>query len=208
MEMSITRALSELTLLTKRIEKHDNEALFATVGKKGVEKNGYKSKEDFGKSVQAQEQARAALVQRRDQIKAAVVASNAATKVIIGGKEMTVAAAIERKKTIEADKDALELRVSQYMKASTLVDKSNERKREEITMRLAPEGLQAVSKDVLPEIEKIIEANIKAELSEVWTMPNAEEYLRQMRTDLDTFESEVNFVLTESNTLTKIQIND
>lgn len=49
------------------------------------------------------------LISYRHKIKALVVQSNACTKVIVGKEEMTVAEAIERKQSIQYEKDLLEV---------------------------------------------------------------------------------------------------
>ena len=100
-KMLVTQALNELKLLDSRIEDATNNAIFVIAAKKNEKKvNPNLTKEDFEIRSKAFYQSIMDLIERRKKIKAAIVASNAVTKVTVHDEEMTVAEAIERKSTI------------------------------------------------------------------------------------------------------------
>lgn len=125
-KMLVTQALNELKTLDSRIMRAINNASFVTAAKlceKNVNSN--LSKEDFNTNAKADLQSINDLVKRRNNIKNAIVNSNAVTMVTIAGIEMTRAAAIERKTSIEYEKSLLRQMKTQYANASTLVNARN-----------------------------------------------------------------------------------
>lgn len=100
--LTITRALKELKTLGDRIDKLTSESTFVfLVEKPGQLPVGYKSLEELEQAIKSSYQSIVDLIDYREKIKQAVVNSNATTKVTIGGKEYTVAAAIETKHSIK-----------------------------------------------------------------------------------------------------------
>jgi len=96
--MSITKALVELKVLDKRIQKAIDEIVFIMY--KTKTKNFQVSEEEFRKSTIASYQSLNDMIERRDKIKNAIVTSNSQTIVEIADMKMTVAHAIEYKKTV------------------------------------------------------------------------------------------------------------
>lgn len=112
--------------LDSRIMRAINSATFVTSAKiceKNVTSN--MSKEDFNKNAKADLQSIDDLINRRKNIKAAIVASNAVTMVTVAGVEMTVAAAIERKTSIEYERSLLRQMKNQYLTSQQKVDAKN-----------------------------------------------------------------------------------
>lgn len=103
MEMTITRALSELKMLDKRINRTIDEAVLGglVIGKHI--QNGFQNQEEVEKKAKADDQSIQALIKRRNAIKSAIVVSNATTTIEVAGVSMTVAEAIERKTSIDYD---------------------------------------------------------------------------------------------------------
>ena len=125
-KMLVTQALNELKTLDSRIMRAINSATFVTSAKiceKNVTSN--MSKEDFNKNAKADLQSIDDLINRRKNIKAAIVASNAVTMVTVAGVEMTVAAAIERKTSIEYERSLLRQMKNQYLTSQQKVDAKN-----------------------------------------------------------------------------------
>lgn len=96
-KMTVHKALSELKTIDSRIGKTMNSVPFAFANKhgngtvKGVAVSAYSAE------IKSAFQSVTDLMERRNAIKRAVTLSNATTKVTIGGKEYTVAEAIEVK---------------------------------------------------------------------------------------------------------------
>ena len=124
--MLVTQALNELKTLDSRIMRAINNATFvapAKICEKNVISN--MSKEDFNANAKSDLQSIDDLINRRKNIKAAIVASNAVTMVTVAGVEMTVAAAIERKTSIEYEKSLLRQMKNQYLNSKQRVDVKN-----------------------------------------------------------------------------------
>ena len=132
-KLLVTQALNELKTLDSRITRAINSATFVASAKK-CEKNvaSNMSKEVFCSNAKAAIQSIDDLIARRKRIKDAIVESNAVTKVTVAGVKMTVAAAIERKTSIEYEKMILKQMQNQYMLAQQDVDRKNAQMEESI----------------------------------------------------------------------------
>lgn len=132
-KMLVTQALNELKTLDSRIMRAIQNASFVTSAKiceKNVTSN--MSKEDFNSKAKANLQSIDDLINRRKNIKSAIVASNAVTMVKVADVEMTRAAAIERKTSIEYEKTLLRQMKNQYTSAKQNVDYRNTKMEESI----------------------------------------------------------------------------
>lgn len=107
-EMLVTEALKELKTLDSRIDRAIRTAKFIADAKT-ADKNvtPSKTKEDFKADAQSSYNTIESLIKRRDNIKAAIVASNAVTTVDICGETMTVAKAIDTKASLAYKKALL-----------------------------------------------------------------------------------------------------
>lgn len=122
---SIHRALAELKLLDKRITKTINNLKVVTY-KKGNKLECNIAEEEFKAVVEADMQSVKDLITRRKEIKEKIVKSNAETLVTIAGKEMTVAAAIERKESIKYEKRLAEELKNQLNNLKAIINNRNE----------------------------------------------------------------------------------
>ena len=150
MKMSIHRALAELKTLDSRIKKATDKKFIGC--KKLSAKKEAKTNltpNDFKKEVIGNYDSVIALIRRRNKIKEAVVNSNATTMVEIGGKIYTVASAIERKESIEYEKNLLiELKL-QYNNILATVNRLNDKVEEQLEKKIdAMVGAENASKNV------------------------------------------------------------
>ena len=209
MEISITRALAELKLLDARILKTINNATFVACNKKSAKNvNGRINKEDFNIMVKSDFQSITDLIERKKFIKSAVVESNAKTIVIINKKEMTVADAIERKINIEHEKYLLDAMKTQLRRAVAAMETHNQG----VDLKLNNLLETMVGSDNAKNIDK--ESN---EFAVSYRNDNEYEILdplgidleiKRLEEEIENFESEVDYILSESNTITKIVIPD
>jgi hypothetical protein len=207
MEMSITRGLAELKLLDKRIEKaiHSTNYAGACVGKKPI--TPYTSNEQFENEVRSAYQSVQDLINRRQTIKSAIVDSNAKTVVKIGETEMTVAEAIERKSSIEYDKTLLGKLKSDYNNTLVQIERHNENVNNKLDKHLET-IFGKDGKDKTGEMESVSKA-FKAENEAKLVDPlKIKEVIDKLEYEIDEFENECDFVLSESNTITKITIEN
>ncbi|WPD23067.1 MAG: hypothetical protein SD837_00605 [Candidatus Electrothrix scaldis] len=205
-KISITRALVELKTLEKRIYKtlKNLQPVIVLIGNKP--EAGITSKEEFEKSVKASYQSLTSLIERKRKIKSAVVKSNAATEISVAGEKMTVAEAIERKNSIEIDKNIRKDLATKYSEKIKMIEKHNDSIQNQLFKLLEatyskPEA--EIAKEDYDRIAIPFKENNEAQSFDPLDIKNA---LQEMEKQIDLFESEVDIALTESNSRTEIEI--
>jgi len=128
-QITVTKALSDLNVLTSRIEKETDKltVLSAKLKSKNVLKDKNIKVDDFKNEVKANYQSILDLIRNRDVIKSAIILSNAKTKVVIAGKEYTVAEAIDKKNRIALETDLLMKLKSEFATKSKQVVNFNDK---------------------------------------------------------------------------------
>lgn len=199
--MSITQSLAELKLLDKRLNKALDNVTWAQVKTKSNPVDG----EKFTRTVQADFQSFTDLTKRRDSIKRAVVTSNATTRVKIGSWEGTVAEAIEYKMSIVYKRRLLEVMKNQLYNAKEQF-KYNQ---EAVDTRLEKLLHSELGKDVKTSPETItaltntFRDNNKVELVDPLDLGTR---TRELEEEIESFETNVDWVLSETNGKTQITI--
>lgn len=200
-QMSITQALAEIKLLDKRINKHIDNITWADVStvSKPIDAEKLKSR------ATAEYQSYMDLVKRRDSIKRAIVLSNASTRVKIANWEGTVAEAIEHKKSIQYKQNLLDVMKSQLMNAKS----EYESQKNAVDMRLERLLQSELGKDVKTNPETItalstsFRSNNKVELVDPLDLGAK---ISSLESEIDSFETNVDWVLSEANGRTMITV--
>lgn len=207
MEVSITRSLNELKLLDKRINDAVTGARFISSAKRTSKKvDQVFTKEEFNKKAKASYDGILDLIKRRNLIKSLIVESNAKTKVAVGGKDMSVAEAIERKTTIAYDNLLLAQMKKQYKNAIATLNTKNEKVEQDLnTLIITLVGKEGKNSDN-EAVTKMSETYKADNEWEVVDPLKLKEKIDQLQLDIDVFLSEVDLVLSESNAITKIKI--
>ena len=206
-KMLVTQALNELKTLDSRIIKAIDSAKFVAAAK-NCEKNVVSnvSKEDFSEKAKASLQSITDLMERRKNIKSAVVLSNAVTMVTVANIEMTRAAAIERKTSIEYEKTLLRQMKNQYMSAQQNVDRNNA-KMEDSIEKLVNTAFGKDSKTNIKSEDYSAIADPYKEKNE-WGLVDPIDILSQItkrEEEIDAFLSEIDSCLQISNCTTYIE---
>ena len=200
--MSVTQALPELKLLEKRIDKLESAIQdWCKVSHNGapVDKDKHK------KEVEAQLQSYLDLVKRRDAIKRAIILSNAQTKVKVGSFEGTVAEAIEYKLSIRFKRNLLD-GMKQCLQAKR---EDYEKMKGQVEGRLERLLQSELGKDVKTNPETItaltnsFRENNKVELVDPLDLAAK---ISGLEEEIDAFETNVDWVLSESNATTFLQV--
>lgn len=203
--MSVTQGLAELKLLDKRINKELSYVFWAKVSTK----NNRVDEAALKKVAQAEYQSYMDLVKRRDTIKRAIVLSNATTTVTIGSGSTlwkgTVAEAIEHKASLTYKKSLLE----KIKKCISTVEAEYSSANEALERRLDGLLTSELGKDVKTNPETItalrtsfLETN-KVELVDPLDLMKMAKGLSD---EIDSFESNVDWVLSEANGRTQISV--
>lgn len=205
MKMTIHRALAELKLLDKRIDKQIKDSVpFCVVKKKDEKQVNGMSLEEYNKKVEGNFNAIIDLIKRRELIKAKIMHSNTITKVNVAGEEMTVAEAIERKNTIEYKKKLLNRLRADLQMALDEMENGNI-----ILLDKLESFLEATLGDnpSSKEIETVSEMFKEKNELKLYNPINIEKKIEKLEEEIEDFLMEVDFVLSESNSKTTIEID-
>lgn len=207
-EISITRALKELSVLDKRIidSVGSFKVLDITQGKfKNKALHSNISIEEFNAKTKSAYQSLNDLVDRRNALKSAIVLSNASTKVIIAGSEYTVAEAIEKKTSICLKRAILD----ELRRQKARIDQELENSRAQLNNNLDRFIEQNLGKDKKTNAEdfnNIAKPYIEANEVKAVDPIGIQNRIEELETEIQGFESDVDVALSESNARTTINI--
>lgn len=211
MEITVTQALAELKLLDKRIRSTITDLRVAGVAYGRANKVESTPVEDFKKVAAADTQSVLDLIARRAAIKAAIVASNSQVTVTVAGKVYTVAAAVERKSSIEYHKLLKDILAAQYLRAVNTATKHNQITIPERVQILLGQyyGNQAKAASITAEEQNAI-ADPYREQNEAHLIhtDGLTDLIDKLAVDIGQFLAEIDYVLTISNSQTLITIPD
>jgi uncharacterized FlaG/YvyC family protein len=206
--MSITQGLAELKLLDKRINKCLTYAVYWAQVRTKTNKV---DESDLKKTAQSEYQSYMDLVKRRDTIKRAIVLSNAQTQVTIGtGPKKwvgTVAEAIEHKSSLTYKKNLLDKMVRNIER----VDEEYKEAMEVLEKRLDGLLTSELGKDVKTNPETITALRnsfMETNKVEIVDPMDLKKIAKDLEEEIDAFETNVDWVLSEANGKTMIQLDE
>ena len=207
-QILVTKGLNELKLLDSRINRKIEEGEFIAAAKLSVQNvNGKITKEAYKANAKADYQSIVDLIKRRNNIKSAIIQSNAVTKVDIAGKIMTVAEAIDKKSSIEYEISLLEKLTMQYKTSSDIIIKENEKVDYSIEQLLnTAYGKEGKEKITQASYGAIAEPYRKANEYGLVDALDGEKLIKEMKDKIERFLSEVDTALQISNSTTIINI--
>ena len=199
-ELTVTRALAELTTIKKRAEKLTSNTTFI-----GTRTTGQAWK-DFQPEARANWQAINDLQNRYNNIKFAIIRSNAVTRVQVSGMDLTVAEVIVMKECMTQKKNLLQSLRQQRERTTRNVEQHEKNVQRELDRLL--EGLckNHDGKRDENQITAVSETYRKNNKCEVVDPINLDKEIESLDRAIDSFNGEVDFVLSESNALTKIDL--
>ena len=208
MEMTITRGLAELKLLDSRIATTIGQAQFIDSKKKSATKvTPTQTVEEFSEKAKSVYVSVEKLIANRKLIKSAIVASNANTTVEISGVTMTVADAIERKESVKYEQMFLNQMINNYNQAIAKTNRENEKVQAKLDeLLVASFGKDGKGKTDATEIEMISKPFLAQNEFEIVDVLKIKDKIDKLQFDIQGFVSEVDYVLSESNSITKISV--
>lgn len=206
--MNIHQALVELKTLDKRIESAINDGEWVIANKHSNTKISGVDLKDFAETIKSRHQKVTSLIARAEAIKRAVVNSNAVTKVVIAGKEYTVAEAIEMKNHGVERKKMLIFRLhTDYTHAKAVADRANgaelERRADDYIRTMI--GTTDV-KGMTAEVKRMRDEFIAAQTMELVDPIGVLKQMELLNEEITAFETNVDAALSVSNALTQITI--
>lgn len=207
MKYSINKCLIELKTIDSRIDKMIQNAIFVGMMKNSSTKEHKTalSENEFNVNVNSTFQSILDLMQRKNSIKQAVVDSNARTMITVAGKEMSVASAIERKKSIELDKMLLNRLKKQYHSTIENLNYKNEDMEDSLEKQItAMLGSDNKNTDASISFSKSYRETNGWRIIDPLKCINIIETLEK---DITDFESEIDCEITTSNAITMVEIS-
>ena len=207
-KITITEGLNELKLYDAKINKAIKKAEFIGATKKCSDKVGVISREKFISDAKAGYQQIADLIKNRNALKSAIVMSNAITYLEIGSKKMTVAEAIERKNSIDYEKELLDSMKQQWALSTLNVKKENDKvdkKVDELIQTLVgKDSTKKLDKDEQTAVEAPYRAKNEYELVDPLGLYDL---MVKLEADIDEFETTVDGKLSLCNATTFIELD-
>lgn len=206
-KITVTRALAELKHLDSKIEKEIAKYQFADVHQAKQDKTAFckVTPKEFEKQTKEEYQSVIDLISRRKRLKAAIIKSNAKERVDIAGSKMTVAEAIEYKSSINLERILLnKLRADAAACNKTIDD--NEDKLNENILNMLEQALGADKKHSKDDYETIAKPFYEANKLSLVDPLGILDKIDKLEDKIDSFNSEVDFVLSESNSRTEITV--
>lgn len=206
-EMTVYRALNERKLMLKKLEDPsvmNSAALVVAIKKSVVESDEAKK---VTRESGAQLQSIIDMTHRLAALDAALIESNAKTQITVAGETMCVAAAIQRKSTINTILKKLMTQVTRQVNYATEISAKQtadaETKALNITGARTTEGM---NEDTLDMYNKFVELN-KSVLIPVDGIKDPTEFISALAAKIDTIEAELDAALSVSNATTTIKFS-
>ena len=196
--ITITRALVELKTLDSRIQKTVRDSVYVSYKCSGDE-NAKK------KVTPVLQQKVVDLIAYRNKLKAAIVHSNAETRVMIDKNEYSVAECIERKASISYEKMVLSEMKSQLASATNDVENFNNQVQKKLD-KLLEVSFGSNQKTNVDDMKTFSDNYVKANRAELVDPMKIAEKIDLLEDQIVKFESEVDLVLSESNATTYIKV--
>lgn len=210
MGISVTRALAEIKSLDARINEQSTNVLLVAVAKgkddrrKVVDYSGSVAEIEGG--IQANYDRLISWINRRNNLKRAIVDSNAKTTVSLAGVTMTVAEAIERKASIVHEKNLLANMQRQYGNVNAKIAQFNQQLDDQIEKAVTAAYQNDKGKATEEQYKAVAEPRRQEHEASLLDPLKIAEKVDALRTKVADFEQEVDFVLSESNARTMLDI--
>ena len=210
-KMSVTRALAELKRLDGRLNcMAIDQSIFVSVAVGRGDKQKVLGVSDTVQNVVSQIQSNRdrvnSMLEMRAKIKSAVIASNAATKVKLGAREMTVAEAIELKKSIDVKRNMLNTYRRQVIQANALVAKQNAALEAQIETNLATIYGNEKGKVDATMFEAIAKPQREQKEASLIDPIKINDLIKSLEEEISLVETELDFTLSEINAKTEIEV--
>ena len=202
-KMTIHRALGEIKLYDKKIvDLLDKD--FVLASKKRLAKIHGVDVEKYKEEMKANLQSLRALMRNRQTLKSAIAKSNETTEVTIGGETMTVLDAIERKNFMNMRMSVVNTLKAQFNRADREVRMYEDNLQANLENYIKNTTKELNNKDLIESLTESYKS-----LNEVVMIDpsNLRLVIEEMTKENDQFNTEVDYVLSESNSNTTIEVD-
>lgn len=147
-----------------------------------------------------------AMFDSRSAIKAAIIASNAATQVVIGSKTVSVAEAIEMKTSVTYKKQLLQVLKSQFNECNSVVTMLNQKLDDTIEANLKAIYGSDKSKAEASAYEAIAKPQREQKEAALLDPKDIQKKIELLTEEIAVIETELDYVLSTSNTTAVIEV--
>lgn len=206
-KMLVTQALNELKVLDSRIGRAVRDADFITPAKTSDSKVKLGvTKEYFVKNAKASYDSIEDLIKRREDIKSAIIESNAKTVVDICGEEVSVAKAIDMKESIKYKKQLLVRMTAQRDNSKATVVSQNVAMENKIDQLVTTAFGKESKQNIKPEDYDSIAVPYRASNEYSLVDPlELDKKIEELERYIEDFESTIDAKLQVSNCITYIE---
>lgn len=205
--MNVHQALCEIKLLDKRINSEIQNMQSIGITKKVAQMVGSQSVTKFKEEAMSQFQKINDLIKRRAAIKSAVVLSNAINKVHIGGKEYTIAEAIEMKNHgLDGKRELRNHLAYQLQVGESTLTRTNEVNDIKCDNYIKETFSNKENKSGAAEIQAAREGYLTSLAVELVDPIGVRDVIKTLADEIDKFEAEVDSALSTSNATTELTI--
>ena len=208
MKLTLARELAEIKLLNSKIEKNiNNLQLVATkTGKKDVINNSNLKVVDFNENAKSSYQSTLDLIKRRNLIKSKLTQANAITIVTIGDKNYTIAEAIDRKNSINIEKDLLSRLNTTLNQQIRNMNTANDKMEDNINRMVETKmGTDKSKSEDIADLKRIFRESDTTTLVDPLDLKTK---IEELTKTIEDFELNIDFALSEANAINYIEIED
>lgn len=206
-QISITRALKELKGLDDRIRRAVSQLqVVAVVKGNRTDTIQGESIEEFGKRAKEKYQSVVDLLKRRDSIKKSIILSNATTEVVVVGKKMTVAEAIEKKNSLVYYEGLISTLKAQFGNNQEVAESRNYQEQQKLDALLTALVGKDKSKWDSEEAKSLVTKYEKDNMHKIFDPIKAREIYEKLSEEIQQFREDIDIVLTEKNSVTMITV--
>lgn len=164
--------------------------------------------EDFEKQIEPGNQSIEKLEQMIFEIKSKINESNSKTIVKIGENEMTVQEAIVKKELIELKKNRLNVLKRHLLQARNSFEEAVDDNKMKVEKQVQDVMQNSASKKIDSDMEKSINDSIEMLYKVEFVDKDLATKIQQLESEIEDFENNVDFALSESNSTTYIELDD
>ena len=206
--MTVHEALCEIKVADNKIEKAIDNATFCVANKASNTKINGADIKDFNENAKASFQKVTDLIRRTEAIKAALSLSNAATKITVGDKEMSVAEGIyAMQHGMESKRELLYAMNNQYAQALQTVQSNNKIVEGERLDKFIASTFGNKEKASPEDIRVATETFLKQQRYEIVDPLDIKKRIDELQDEIDEFTSKIDSAIQISNATTYIEFN-
>lgn len=208
-QISVTRALTEVKHLNDRINRATSAQFVGNARGKDSFKvvlGNNQSVTDVESVFKQNLQSAIDLIARRDLLKRKIVESNSLTKIEVAGEIMSVSEAIEKKASIPYKNNLLASLRDQYRRVLTTAEQHNAKLYQEIDNAVQQAYSNDKGKVDAEQYEAVAKPRLQRNEVSVIDSIEIQKVIDKLDQEISSFVSEIDFVLSESNAKTMIEV--